>query len=619
MIGLRRRASLTVVFTALLGACSSESPSPRSPLAPSASTELQLSNAIGGATIQAANQWIGLASLPFPRSHTVSVAANGRLYTIGGTDGTAIFKDVTEYNPSSNTWTTKAPMPLKLDSQLGATLIGSLVYVPGGWDGNSYQSRLFIYNPVANSWSSGPSMPIPGACGGSVEIGNILYVAIGCDFSGVTGKLLKFDPSTGTWTRLPNAPGTHGGGTVFDVNGKVYWDASTTSSGVDVYDPATNGWTSGPPHVTRRFSHVSGAINGAPLSAGGYTTTSALNTTEYMDEKGNRWAPRANMFAMTYTASAAVLNGEWYVVGGLLATKTISTVQKYTPGDYWLTASSMPTPRGNLAVASIGTAVSAMGGRLPNSTTPLATHEAYNPLTGNWITLAPLPSARWGAAAAAIGGTVYLIGGFTGDSGTTATSTVYAYSPVSNSWATKASAPTPMGFVSAAVVQGAIYVSLGTDGSTFSGKKVYRYNPVADSWSILPNAPGVHGQGVAAGIGAYFIAVGGAGTGGVGRDLDGFNVSSNSWSSGAQTPSALVGASGGAIGTNVYIAFGNNFGTYTNATSVFDGITRLWSTRTVAPEALAFTASTDLNGELITVGGFRQNGTATGTARRYVP
>ncbi|MEP7347139.1 MAG: kelch repeat-containing protein, partial [Gemmatimonadaceae bacterium] len=440
MIVLRRRAIFTVASTALLGACMSESPSPGSPLAPSASTEFQLSSDVNGATIQTTNQWTALASLPFPRSHTVTAAANGRLYTIGGTNGTVIFNTVNEYNPSSNTWTTKAPMPRELNSQLGATLIGSRVYVPGGWDGTSYQSSLFIYDPVANSWSAGPSMPTPGACGGSVAIGGILYVAIGCDFSGVTGKLLKYDPVTTTWTRLPNAPGTHSGGTVFTVNGNVYWDASTAANGIDVYNPATNGWTPGPPHVTRRFSHVSGVLQGVPVSAGGWSTSSGLVSTEYMDDQGNRWASRANMFATTGTASAAVLGGEWYVIGGLLQTKTLATVQKYTPGDYWLTASSMPTPRGHLAAASINTTVFAIGGRLPSGTIPLATHEAYSAATGNWTALAPLPSALWGAAAASVGGTVYVIGGFSGDSGSTATSTVYAYSPGSNSWTTKASA-----------------------------------------------------------------------------------------------------------------------------------------------------------------------------------
>ena len=65
--------------------------------------------------------------------------------------------------------------------------------------------------------------------------------------------------------------------------------------------------------------------------------------------------------------------------------------------------------------------------------------------------------------------------------------------------------------------------------------------------------------------------------------------------------------------------FGSNGGTYTGATSVFDGVSRQWSNRTVAPEALAFTASAVASGQLVTVGGFRQNGTATGAVRTYIP
>ncbi len=606
---------------AAAGACSSDL---RSPLAPSqspAATDFQLTDDIGDVSVQAANQWTQLASLPFARAYTVSAAFNGRLYTIGGSDLNAIYNTVTEYNPGTNTWTTKAPMPKKLNSQLGATVIGSIVYVPGGWNGTSYMNDLLLYDPVANSWSSGPPMPIPGACGGSAAISGILYVAIGCDFSGVTAKLLSFDPATKQWTPLPSAPGSHSAGTVVAANGKLYWDNGSTGTGTDVYDPVANSWSPAPTHITKRISAASATLDGVVLTAGGYTIGTVVNTTEYLDEKGAKWLPRANMVAATGAASSAVLNGEWYVVGGNGpgSLNTIATVQKYTPGDLWLTANSMATPRGHLTATTVGTSVYAIGGRVPSNVSGLTTNEVYSSASGTWQTKSPLPAGRWGAASAAVGGRVFVIGGFSGDSLTTATNTVYAYTPATDTWTVRASAPTPIGFASAAVIGGKIFVQLGTDGTTFDGKKVYRYDPAADAWSVIQDSPGAHSQGVSVGVAQYFASIGGGGSGSAGKAVDGFNINQQNWLSSTPAPVALVGASGGAIGTRIYIAFGSQSGTYTAATNVFDGVTKLWSSRGAAPEALAFAAAAVTNGELLTVGGFRQNATATGVARRYVP
>ncbi|MFN8582013.1 MAG: hypothetical protein U0163_13705 [Gemmatimonadaceae bacterium] len=80
----------------------------------------------------ASNQWTTLASLTLPRAYTVTAAANGKLYTIGGSDVSRLLQRVSEYDPATNTWTDKAPLPTPLNSQLGAAVVGTTIYVPGG-------------------------------------------------------------------------------------------------------------------------------------------------------------------------------------------------------------------------------------------------------------------------------------------------------------------------------------------------------------------------------------------------------------------------------------------------------------------------------------------------------
>lgn len=617
VIRTRRRSVVATVAIVLFSACSSESPSPS--LAPTAaSSEFDLSVTSG--SIQASNQWTTIAPMPVARSYTVTASANGRLYVIGGSDATSIYNLVTEWTPSTNSWATKAPLPTKLNSQLGATTLGSLVYVPGGWNGTAYQSVLNVYDPVANVWTTRTAMPIPGACGGSTALGNIMYVGIGCDFSGETGKLLRYDPVTNGWAQLPNAPGTHSGGTVYAVNGKVYWDNGTVGSGVDVYDPATNAWTPGPGHLTQRVSHVTGVINNVAVSAAGYTTAGALNTSEYLDAKGGTWVARANMPIAVGSASGNVLNGELYVVGGNTANAIEASVQKYTPGDWWVTQTAMPTARAYLSSASVNGDVYVMGGRANAGITPLNSVERYNSVTDSWSTVAPLPAGRWAAAGAAVNGKVYLIGGFAGDTASSATNTVFEYDPATNIWTSRATAPTPIGFASAGVVAGKIYVAVGADGSTFDGKKVYVYTPATNSWTTIANATNSHSEGMAVGVANYFVVVGGRGSGGLNNSIDGFNTTTQGWVSGPSSPATVVGSSGGAVGTAVYQFFGvNNAGVNQNTVSRFDGGTKTWSSRSIAPEALGFTTSAVVSGQIYTFGGFRQNGTTTTATRKYTP
>jgi hypothetical protein len=164
-----------------------------------------------------------------------------------------------------------------------------------------------------------------------------------------------------------------------------------------------------------------------------------------------------------------------------------------------------------------------------------------------------------------------------------------------------------------------VFVSVGTDGTTFDGQMLYQYNPVQDAWTVLPNSPGVHRQGVAVGVAPFFALFGGGGASGAARNLDGYNRTTGTWSSGPQTPSALIGQSGAAINSQIYLLFGSNNGVFTATTTLFDGVTQLYSTKTSAPEALAFAATTASHGVLLTAGGFKTNGTATTALRAYIP
>ncbi|MFN8582016.1 MAG: hypothetical protein U0163_13720 [Gemmatimonadaceae bacterium] len=98
-------------------------------------------------------------------------------------------------------------------------------------------------------------------------------------------------------------------------------------------------------------------------------------------------------------------------------------------------------------------------------------------------------------------------------------------------------------------------------------------------------------------------------------DLNAYNLPAVVRSPGTNT--VIVRRAG--ITSNIYVGFGSNAGTLTSSFNLFDGVTKLWSSKTAAPEALAFAASAVANGQLVTVGGFRQNNTSSAAVRTYVP
>jgi N-acetylneuraminic acid mutarotase len=138
----------------------------------------------------AANSWVELA--PAPHHHHLGVvrAIDGKLYAAGGM--TYEFVDAPEahpwaeldvYDPTTNTWITKASMP---GARYGgvAGVLNSKLYVAGGMKTDpSPVSTLQVYNPATNLWATRVDMPTPRAgVGGAVAQGK-LYVLGGIDSS----------------------------------------------------------------------------------------------------------------------------------------------------------------------------------------------------------------------------------------------------------------------------------------------------------------------------------------------------------------------------------------------------------------------------------------------------
>jgi len=65
------------------------------------------------------------------REAATAVALSGRICVIGGTDRTTSLDTVEEYDPSTDTWTSKSAMNVPRHYATGVTL-GDMAYVIGG-------------------------------------------------------------------------------------------------------------------------------------------------------------------------------------------------------------------------------------------------------------------------------------------------------------------------------------------------------------------------------------------------------------------------------------------------------------------------------------------------------
>ena len=225
-------------------------------------TEPEQARVSAPAMAVASNRWVTRVNMPSDRidvTTAVVTNAQGRtiLYVIGGRSPgafnfcTSMLSKVQAYDPVANTWTTKAPFPGLIASTNGAGVINGKIYLTGQCDAQaSSEGRTWMYDPATDTWTEKALIPKDGRQGNTGVIQNKLYVLTGCDGGHDCGTFTnvffgRYDPASNTWTSLPLPPsGTgHVGGGSAVIGGKFYVVGGDGGPAVEVYDPATNQWS----------------------------------------------------------------------------------------------------------------------------------------------------------------------------------------------------------------------------------------------------------------------------------------------------------------------------------------------------------------------------------------
>jgi len=130
----------------------------------------------------ATNTWTGKAVMPTARRDlTAAAPGNGKLYAIGGNDGTNNLNTNEEYSPTTNTWVTKTGMSTARTYPDSAALNGR-IYVFSGSGGTGKENEE--YDPATDTWSVKSAIPTARTYPAAVAINNKIYV-LGSNGSGV--------------------------------------------------------------------------------------------------------------------------------------------------------------------------------------------------------------------------------------------------------------------------------------------------------------------------------------------------------------------------------------------------------------------------------------------------
>jgi len=121
-------------------------------------------------------KWENLSPMPTGRHDFGFVECNNLLYAIGGYNADGLNK-VDVYDPATDNWTTKAPMPTARAYLVVATVNGK-IYAIGGLTGGNLDNVTYIkateeYDPATDSWTEKSPIPITAVAFNSV-LGNFL-------------------------------------------------------------------------------------------------------------------------------------------------------------------------------------------------------------------------------------------------------------------------------------------------------------------------------------------------------------------------------------------------------------------------------------------------------------
>jgi N-acetylneuraminic acid mutarotase len=318
------------------------------------------------------DSWVSKAPMQQARAGLGVAAVNGKIYAIGGTTASGLYPHDLytrgyvgtneEYDPETDTWTTKASMPTPRD-YFAIAAYGNKIYCIGGAVGFRHDiTTMFLYSYI------------------------------------ISGVNEVYDTVTDTWETKTPMPDVAMECQAHVVNGKIY---VVDGSQVYAYDPENDSWATKTrmpkPYPEWDSSLVSAVVDNKIVVTFDFSTFVSITMPELYEQKVWIYDTETDSWSGGTSGSTVVYGGAAVATAGVNAPQKVyvlgltlghffssSTNQVYDlMADAWTAATAMPTRRKDFGVAVVDDVLYVIGGYFSTerhgAVTPVAVNEQYTP------------------------------------------------------------------------------------------------------------------------------------------------------------------------------------------------------------------------------------------------
>ena len=172
------------------------------------------------------HQWTRAANAPEWATRTTAVVVNGKGYVFGGLTATGGNgnNQLWQYDPQTNQWLVKAPMPSEVRFNSVSFAYNNKIYIAGGYNTNSQSTvptQLWEYDLSTDQWQQKPTLlAAPVMETGVYRLQNKFYMQ-------VSGGTLEYDPQSGQQRLLPGGVSTYFGA----IHSSMQWNMAYIING----------------------------------------------------------------------------------------------------------------------------------------------------------------------------------------------------------------------------------------------------------------------------------------------------------------------------------------------------------------------------------------------------
>ena len=261
--------------------------------------------------------------------------------------------------------------------------------------------------------------------------------------------------------------------------------AIETTPSVDVYDPASDTWSTRADLPTL-VTHAGLALDGRTVwlvagFVGDHPGVATADTWKY-DVDLDTWSPGPPLPKPVAGGGCVLFDRNLHWFGGVEADRDTGSADHYVldldnTAAGWSSLAPLPMPRNHLSGVRLGDTIHAFGGQFGHDTAPQDTdlHHVYDPQTNTWSVGEPLPIPRSHFEPGTIvhAGKAILVSGKSTSINAGALIDVTEYDPLTGTWHALPPIPDPLFGVAAKVIQGELLATTGGEADLDTVAKTY--------------------------------------------------------------------------------------------------------------------------------------------------